>query len=233
MTTSTTWAPPTEFASQCLELYGLECPPMWGTPRRPEFPSLGPKAWKVMERLGYPPMPWQRYVLDVALEIDPATGLCAHREVGLSVPRQQGKTQQILGLMLHRIAAWQRQRVEYAAQTRGMARERFEDEFLVTMDGSSLASKYRTRMSNGNEAIIWSRTRSKLGITANTEKAGHGPPLDLGVIDEAFAHEDDRLEQAFSPAMLTRDMVRPARNHGRQLANRTLSPAGICGNRTA
>jgi hypothetical protein len=24
------------------------------------------------------------------------------------------------------------------------------------------------------------------------------------VIDEAFAHEDDRLEQAFSPAMLTR-----------------------------
>ena len=207
MTTSTTWAPPTEFVEQCRDLYGLECPPLWGTPRRPEFPSLGPKAWKVMERLGYPPMPWQRYVLDVALEIDPATGLFAHREVGLSVPRQQGKTQQILGLMVHRIAAWQRQRVVYAAQTRGMARERFEDEFLVTLDESSLASKYRTRMSNGNEAIIWSRTRSKLGITANTEKAGHGPPLDLGVIDEAFAHEDDRLEQAFSPAMLTRDMA--------------------------
>ncbi|WP_240964356.1 terminase [Streptomyces sp. C1-2] len=46
-----------------------------------------------------------------------------------------------------------------------------------------------------------------MGITANTEKAGHGPPLDLGFIDEAFAHEDDRLEQAFSPAMLTRKMA--------------------------
>jgi hypothetical protein len=207
MTTSETWTPPSEFAAQLEDLYGLKCPPLWGTPRRPEYPSLGPKAWKVMERLGYPPMPWQRYVLDVGLEIDPETGLFAHREVGLSVPRQQGKTQQTLGLMVHRIAAWTRQRVVYAAQTRGMARERFEDEFLETLEGSSLAGRYRTRMTNGNEAIIWFKTRSKLGITANTEKAGHGPPLDLGVIDEAFAHEDDRLEQAFSPAMLTRDMA--------------------------
>jgi hypothetical protein len=46
-----------------------------------------------------------------------------------------------------------------------------------------------------------------MGITANTERAAHGPPLDLGFIDEAFAHEDDRLEQAFSPAMLTRPMA--------------------------
>lgn len=160
-----------------------------------------------MERLGYPPMPWQKYVMDVALEIDPATGRFAHREVGLSVSRQQGKTQQILGVQVHRIAAWPRQRVVYAAQTRGMARTRWEDEFAETILASPLAGKIRVRKSNGNEAIIWSKTRSLMGITANTEKAGHGPPLDLGVIDEAFAHEDDRLEQAFSPAMLTRPMA--------------------------
>ncbi|GIH69450.1 hypothetical protein [Sphaerimonospora thailandensis] len=206
MTTSEIWQPPSEFAEQCRELYGLTCPPRWGTPRRPEYPSLGPKAWKVMERLGFPPMPWQRYVLDVALEIDPATGLFAYREVGLSVSRQQGKTQQILGVQVHRAMAWARQNIVYAAQTRGMARQRWEDEFLATLDDSSLAGKYRARKSNGHEAIIWRKTRSKMGITANTEKAGHGPPLDLGVIDEAFAHEDDRLEQAFSPAMLTRPM---------------------------
>jgi hypothetical protein len=201
------WEPPAEFAEQCRELYGLECPPRWGTPRRPEFPSLGPKVWRVMERLGYPPMPWQRYVLDVSLEIDPATGLFAYREAGVSVPRQQGKTQKLLGLQVHRIAAWPRQNVVYAAQTRGMARIRWEDEFLETILNSPLASKVRARKSNGNEAIIWTPTRSKMGITANTEKAGHGPPLDLGIIDEAFSHEDDRLEQAFSPAMLTRAMA--------------------------
>ncbi|MEV6571859.1 terminase family protein [Streptomyces sp. NPDC051577] len=206
-TTSETWAPPSEFAAQLKERYGLDCPPRWGTPRRPDRPSLGPHACRVMEKLGFTPMPWQRYVLDVGLEIDPVTGLFAHREVGLSVPRQQGKTQQILALMVHRMAAWQRQNVIYAAQSRGMARQRWEDEFLVTIENSDLGRRIRSRKTNGNEAILWIKNRSRLGITANTEKAGHGPSLDLGVIDEAFAHEDDRLEQAFSPAMLTRPMA--------------------------
>lgn len=207
MTTSPTWQAPSKFAAQCLDLYGLTCPPYWGTPRRPEFPTLGGKAAKVMSRLGFEPMPWQRYVLDVALEIDPSTGLFAYREVGLSVPRQQGKTQQILAVMVHRIMAWERQNVVYGAQNRSMAKKRWEDEFLETLDASSLHGKYRARKTTGNEAIIWGSTRSLLGITSNTEQAGHGPPLDLGVIDEAFAAVDDRLEQAFSPAMLTKKMA--------------------------
>lgn len=206
-TTSETWRPPTEFAEDLKERYGLECPPLWGTPRHPDRPSLGPKLWKVMAKLGADPMPWQRYVSDVALEIDPATGLFAHREVGLSVSRQQGKTELCLGAQVHRALAWPRQNIVYAAQTRGMARQRWEDEFWEKIAASEIARMARIRKSNGNEAILWGKTRSKMGITANTEKAGHGPPLDLGFIDEAFAHEDDRLEQAFSPAMLTRKMA--------------------------
>lgn len=204
---SETWAPPASFAEDLLERYGLTCPPRWGTPRNPAFPSLGPKLWKVMAALGAPPMPWQKYVTDVALEINPATGVFVHREVGLSVSRQQGKTELTLGAQVHRALAFPRQRIIYAAQTRGMARERWEDEFWEKISGSPLAKRARIRKSNGNEAILWTPTRSRMGITANTEKAGHGPPLDLGFIDEAFAHEDDRLEQAFSPAMLTRAMA--------------------------
>jgi len=160
-----------------------------------------------MAKLGAPPMPWQKYVSDVALEIDPDTGLFAHREVGLSVSRQQGKTELTLGAQVHRAMAWPRQNIVYAAQTRGMARQRWEDEFWEKISGSDLAKYARIRKSNGNEAILFPGKRSRMGITANTEKAGHGPPLDLGFIDEAFAHEDDRLEQAFSPAMLTRAMA--------------------------
>lgn len=206
-TTSETWAPPTEFAEDLRERYGLECPPRWGTPRHPDRPSLGPKLWKVMAKLGAPPMPWQKYVSDVALELDPETGLFAHREVGLSVSRQQGKTELTLGAQVHRAMAWKRQNIVYAAQTRGMARQRWEDEFWEKISSSDLAKYARIRKSNGNEAIMFPGKRSRMGITANTEKAGHGPPLDLGFIDEAFAHEDDRLEQAFSPAMLTRAMA--------------------------
>ncbi|MFD4551409.1 terminase large subunit domain-containing protein [Streptomyces sp. NPDC058466] len=201
---SETWRPPTEFAEELRDVYGLNCPPAWGTPRNFERPTLGGKAAKVMQALGCEPMPWQRYVLDVALEVDPDTGLFVYRKVGLSVPRQQGKTETILTIMVHRIMAFSAQNVVYAAQTYGMARKRWEDEFLARLDGSRLYGKYRARKTNGNEAIIWRTSRSRFGVTSNTEKAGHGPPLDLGVIDEAFAHEDDRLEQAMSPAMITR-----------------------------
>jgi len=206
-TTSETWAPPTEFAEDLRERYGLECPPRWGTPRHPDRPSLGPKLWKVMAKLGAPPMPWQKYVSDVALEIDPDTGLFAHREVGLSVSRQQGKTELCLGAQVHRALAWPRQNIVYAAQDRNMARQRWEDEFWEKIAASALASRARIRKTNGNEKILWPGTRSRMGITANTETAGHGPALDLGFIDEAFKHEDDRLEQAFSPAMTTRPMA--------------------------
>lgn len=205
MTDSATWVPPSNFREQLQELYGLDCPPRWGLPRRLDFPTYGPAACRILTALGTPAMPHQRYSLDCALEVDPATGNLWYREVGLSIMRQQGKTQQVLGAKVHRIAAWPRQRVTYAAQTRGMARQRWEDEFVVALEQSkALASKFKVRKGNGNEAIIWSATRSLLGITSNTEKAAHGPPLDMGVIDEAFAHEDDRLEQAMAPAMLTR-----------------------------
>ncbi|MFI5995878.1 terminase [Streptomyces sp. NPDC051362] len=206
-TTSETWAPPTEFAEDLRERYGLTCPPRWGTPRRPHFPTLGGKVALIMQRLGFKPMPWQRYVWDVALEIDPATDRFAYRDVGLSVPRQQGKTQGLLAVMTHRSAAYKRQRIVYAAQTRAMARERWEDEFWATIEVSRLVRQFVIRKANAHEAIIHKVTRSRIGITANTEQAGHGPPLDLGLIDEAFAHQDDRLEQAFSPAMLTRPMA--------------------------
>jgi hypothetical protein len=204
MTTSTIWRPPTEFAEDLRERYGLTCPPVWGTPRRPEFPTLGGKVAKVMERLGYTPMPWQRYVWDVSMELDPATSRFWYRHVGLSVPRQQGKTQGLLAVKVHRAQAFKRQRIIYAAQNRSMARERWEDEFWATIEVSRLARRFVIRKANGHEAIISRATRSRIGITSNTEKAGHGPPLDLGVMDEYFAAEDDRLEQAFSPAMLTR-----------------------------
>ncbi|MEV8546242.1 terminase family protein [Streptomyces sp. NPDC051572] len=206
-TTSEIWRPPTEFAEDLKERYGLECPPRWGTPRHPERKSLGPKLWKVMERLGAPPMPWQKYVSDVALELDPVTGRFAHREVGLSVSRQQGKTELCLAAQVHRALAFPAQNIVYAAQTRNDARKRWEDEFWEKISGSALARYARIRKTNGNEAILWPGKRSRMGITANTERAAHGPPLDLGFIDEAFAHEDDRLEQAFSPAMLTRPMA--------------------------
>lgn len=154
--------------------------------------------------LGTPLMPWQRHVADVALEVDPDTGLLAYREVALTVPRQSGKTTLLLCAMVHRALGFgSKQRILYTAQTRNDARRKWEDEHLSALDSSSFRRLYTVRKSNGAEAVRW-RNGSMHGITSTTEKAGHGETLDLGVIDEAFAHEDDRLEQGLRPTMITR-----------------------------
>lgn len=156
-------------------------------------------------------MPWQRQVLDVALEVDPSTGQPAYREVVLTVPRQSGKTTLVLPLILHRMLApaiWTpRQTVVYTAQTRGHARRKWERDFVADIEDSKrlvAGRDYKVRRQLGDEGIFFPRTRGLFAIESTTEKAGHGGTLDLPLVDEAFAQEDDRLEQAFKPAMSTR-----------------------------
>lgn len=150
-------------------------------------------------------MPWQRQVADTALEIDPDTGRLAYREIGLTVPRQSGKTTLILALAVHRALGFDaRQTISYGAQTRNDARIKWEDEHVAALERSKIFRKMiRVRKTNGNEAVLW-RNGSKHGIVANTEKSGHGTTLDLGFLDEAFSQVDNRMEQAFKPAMITR-----------------------------
>jgi hypothetical protein len=151
-----------------------------------------------------PLMPWQRDVIDTAMEIDPDTGRLAYREIILTVPRQSGKTSLILATAVHRALGFgRRQNITYAAQTRNDARKKWEDDHVVALENSALRKLFRTRKTNGNAAIIW-RNGSQHGIVANTEKSGHGGTLDLAFVDEAFAQVDNRLEQAFKPAMVTR-----------------------------
>jgi hypothetical protein len=182
----------------------LDCPPRWGTARNPARRTLGGRVAEVAELVGTPLMPWQRHVVDVALELDPDTGRLAYGEVVLTVPRQSGKTTLLLAAMVHRALGFgERQRILYTAQTRNDARRKWEDEHVNRLEASQLRAMFTVRKSNGAEAIRW-RNGSMHGIASTTEKAGHGDVLDLGVIDEAFAHEDDRLEQALKPAMITR-----------------------------
>lgn len=146
-------------------------------------------------------MPWQQTVADVAGEtID---GIPAYREVRVTVPRQSGKTTLLLAEMVERALAWgDPQRIVYTAQDRNHAREKW-DEHVKGLDRTPLRRLYKVRRSNGSEGIHW-RNGSLHGITAPGETSGHGSTLDFPVIDEAFAQTDERLIQAFRPAMVTR-----------------------------
>lgn len=187
-----------------LEHYGLTCPPRWGTPRNFDRKTFGPKVARIARALGTPLMPWQRYVADVALEIDAETGLFVYRGVDVTVPRQSGKTSLILAAAVFRAMFRQRQRIVYGAQTGVAAREKWEDEHLPLLEGAKpLKGRWRPRKANGREAILW-RNGSIHGLLANTERAGHGKTLDTAFLDEYFAQVDYRSDQAVGPAMITR-----------------------------
>jgi len=191
--------------------------PRWATRRTPSRPSLGKQAAELTKwGLGRDFMPWQRQVADVALEIDPATNLPAYRTVVLTVPRQSGKSTLLLSVFLQRCMStfWSstsrpggapgRQRCLYTAQTQKDAREKWEDDYVTDLEASDkLRGRFRVSRASGREQIRFTNG-SSVGISASTEKAGHGKVLDLPVVDEAFAQVDDRLDQAFVPAMSTR-----------------------------
>lgn len=189
-------------------LTNLTCLPRFSTPRTTRR-SYGPRVGQVAQNLGYRFMPWQQHVCDVALEVDPISGFLVYRECCLTVPRQSGKTALLLAVMVHRAHAFiseheRKQRILYSAQTRIAARAKWEDEHVDILDKSRYRRDYVIRKQIGQEAIRWNNG-SLHGITSNKETAGHGETLDLGVIDEAFAQEDSRMEQAYKPAMRTRD----------------------------
>lgn len=201
-------------------------PPRFGTPRNPERETLGPQVAEVAGRLRRPLMPHQQHVLDVGLEVDPETGRLAYDEVVLSIMRQQGKTQLCYSKMVWRASVachrWGPQLITYTAQTRQKARERLERELAVQLGESERdtgsfyqvrnakgrpsrsTKQWRLAMNNGSEHILFGRG-NYLQIDAPVRKSGHGPPLDDGNIDEAWAHADDTIEQAMRPAQATRD----------------------------
>src|SRR5258706_2328965 len=184
------------------------CRRRFGTRRDPDRLTLGPGVGTVSAKLGKPFMPWQQYVADVVVEIDQVTARLAYQEMGLTVPRQSGKSTWVEAKSTHRCTATgffgARQHVVYTAQTRQKAREKWEEDFAADLEGSrDFRGRIRVHKGNGAEHIRF-QNRSRFGLEAATEKAGHGPTLDEAYIDEAFAHQDFRLEQAFGPAMITR-----------------------------
>lgn len=197
-------------------------PPRFGTPRNPARRTLGPQFAKVAEAFGLTLHPWQRHVVDVALEVDDE-GRLVYREVVITVPRQSGKTFLVLVKIVWRLIVMAntlgtRQISVYTAQSRNKAREKLELEFAPTLREAGKRfeeithprrrpqrrTQWKLGLNNGSERIQFGRGNFLL-IDAPTPTAGHGGTLDDGTIDEAFAHEDDSVEQAMEPTMQTRE----------------------------
>ena len=177
--------------------------PRYATRRRSDRDSYGERIALVGRGLGLPLMAWQEEVSHVFGER--LNGRPAYRELVLTVPRQSGKTTLILAIMIHRALFYGApQRIAYTAQTGHDARQKLLDDFVPLLERSPFAGLIdRVYRANGDEAIIFGNG-SRIEVLRNSISAGHGRTLDLAIIDEAFADEDDVREQALLPTMATK-----------------------------
>jgi len=190
-------------------------PPQYATRRNPNRETWGPEVAKVMRKLGFDPMPWQQYVLDVTFEHEDgelvynnASAELVYRDITELVPRQAGKTAKVLGVQVHRATTMRkrfkrRQTSLYTAQRWTDARIKLLEEHVPTIEASPYGRFIDPHRSTGAEGITWSNG-SEHHIAAPTEKAGHGLSLDLAQIDEAFVLESELVEQGIKPTQITR-----------------------------
>ncbi|MCK5921684.1 MAG: hypothetical protein KAG66_12135, partial [Methylococcales bacterium] len=160
--------------------------------------------------MGFDPMPWQVDGLMLVGEMVAGEegGLVpAYREVGFTVPRQSGKTVNLLSFAVHRNVAWDRPtNVAWTAQDGAAARKKWLKEIFPLLESESrngLFEMYRRSMrGKGDEAAIW-RNGSRIDLLGSSASGGHGETLDAYVMDELFADEDGRRAQSLDPAIAT------------------------------
>ena len=189
-----------------MSVVDVDCAPLFSPGRDL---SVGSRGWEVAglaELLGWDLMPWQRHVLDVALEVD-GRGVPVFRSVVVSVPRQCGKTVLLACLCLHRMVYWSlgggAEHSVFTAQSLREAAQMWELKVWPEMVGSELVegAGIRMRRSNDNWGFFSSVTGGSIRVMSSSRSAGHGSSLGLAVLDEAWDISDASREQAFLPAM--------------------------------
>jgi hypothetical protein len=156
--------------------------------------------------LGQPLMPWQQHVMDVALEVDPSTGLLAYRSYVVIVGRQNGKTTMVRSKLAHRALGFGRpQSSIYTAQTADKAREKWRYDQVEVFQASPLNEMIAdVTLRLNNERLTWKNGSWHKPVTPSQKTGGTGDSIDEPVVDEAWAI-DASLESAMRPTMSTRE----------------------------
>ncbi|MEJ1087044.1 hypothetical protein WDU99_01790 [Microbacterium sp. Mu-80] len=189
--------------------------PLFHTPRNPNRETRARRKLNVAKALGAPYIPWQRALAEVWGEIDPKTGGYWYRTLVLIGLRQIGKTTFVRADLAETCLFTESALVRYTAQNQKMGLQRLEFDFYQPIRDSALNPLLDHRVGSAKRGTPgWSArsgsehirfvTKSRWETDAVKADSGHGPPLDKGAIDEAFAHEDARVEQAMRPALQTK-----------------------------
>lgn len=177
-----------------------------GTARDALRASDGATVAAVAKMLGTPLLPWQRYVADVAGEIDPDTGTYFYDTVILSTPRQCGKSTLVDAKDTRNVLWGPNRYVYYLAQTGKDAGEHFKKYLARVGDSALSAILGRPYLGAGslrqpffNDSVIMPMSVTKV--------SGHGVQGDMITMDEAFSlsmETGNAIVDGFLPTTATR-----------------------------
>lgn len=157
-------------------------PPRWATRRNPSRATHGPAVAEISKLLGKPMFPSQRYVVDVALEVDPATGGPWYETVIVLMQRRSGKTVLIPPLAARACGQKINSQVWLTAQKRDNAVQRWRE---ATDPLESLVDAKR-KVSQSFEELRWS-DNSLFKPFSPDEESMHGADPDLVFVDELWS----------------------------------------------
>jgi hypothetical protein len=149
-------------------------------------------------------MPWQRFVCDVALEVDDQGRFC-YQLVVVTVPRQSGKSLMFGIVMDHRALIVPRGRVWFTQQSGKHAVDWLINEHWPLLAG--FVPKVHLRRAAGSEHIKWVPSGGLIRPFPPTPDGLHSKVSDLVVVDEPWAFDlvrGQQLDQAIVPTMATR-----------------------------
>lgn len=186
-----------------------ECPPAYATQPDPGREHRLERMAKLAWAIGRPLIPWQAYALRVITEIA-EDGLPAYRFFVITIPRQGGKTELVLVMVVDQMTLpcpdnLPERSILYSCQSGNEGRSRLETKFVPTLKKSPLwdALGFKARMGMGLADLHCPDMGTRLGIMNSSDDSGHGPTLFLGLGDEAFAYKTNAIEGAFVGAMKT------------------------------
>lgn len=195
----------------------MSAPPRHHTPRNYDRATRGGQVAKLAAAARSPLLPWQVDAVDVALEVDPATGGNWYDTVVVVIQRQAGKTKLVGDVATYSAVTTRAARLWYTAQRGKFASSWMRDEYfeLLATPGAqrlfgapgSATCKYRLSRRAGQEGVFWPLTRSSFLAFPPLRDAMHSKQSDKVFIDEAWAHDaikGEELRQAIRPTMNTR-----------------------------
>lgn len=189
---------------RALPYVQIEAPARYATPRDPGAASAGREVATLAVVLGHALMPWQRLVVDVALERDPADPRrWRYPLVVVTVPRQAGKTWLVGCVAVHR-AITRRGRMFLTAQKGKDARARWRD-LRDAVTESPLGAHVSSLNGAGTESLRFPNG-AEVKPFAPVRDALHGETPPLVILDEAWSFDAARgedLMQAIRPAQIT------------------------------